>query len=223
ARRTPDQPAGARPTGRAVRQYPEFPREEPGQKARFWALVIAWPFQAGWVLFNRFPKWIRITAYAWLFVAVLVKGCSGRDEERPQRAAHEQANKSKQLADNYEGSADSADATEAAKIGTQIAQQYMRAAAPASVPAVPGAAATTPGPTVTGAPGSTADASDSTAAASLVVIPFSSPKSDPAARKLAGSTFGQLYGRLAISHHGRVSLANKPSRVPDINAAADLG
>jgi len=222
-RRTSDQPAGARPRASAVRQYPEFPREEPGQKVRFWALVIAWPFQAGWVFFNRFPKWIRITAYAWLFVALLVKGCSGRDDERPQRAAHEQANKIKQLADNDEGSADSADATQAAKLGTQIAQQFMRAAAPSSVPAVPGSAAATPAPTATGAPGSTAGAIDSTAAAPLVVIPFSSPKTDPEARKLAASTFGQLYGKLAISHHGRVSLANKPSRVLDATAAADLG
>src|SRR5581483_12251339 len=55
-RKAPDAFSGTRvaPAGR----YPEFPREEPGQKVRFWALAAAWPFQSAWVFFNRFPKWI---------------------------------------------------------------------------------------------------------------------------------------------------------------------
>ncbi|HET9390951.1 MAG TPA: toll/interleukin-1 receptor domain-containing protein [Steroidobacteraceae bacterium] len=230
-RRTPDQPAGARPMASAVRQYPEFPREEPGQKVRFWALVIAWPFQAGWVFFNRFPKWIRITAYAWLFVALLVKGCSGRDAERP-RVAHVSGNKINQLADKYDGNSDAAEAEQAAKLGTEIAKQYMRAAAPGPTAGTPAPRQTSPTDTrmtatvprvAASGPHMTATVPRVAASAPLLVIPFSVPRTDPEARELAGSTFGQLFGKLSLSHHGGVSLAKEPPPVVDAAAAADLG
>lgn len=219
-RRAPDQPVGAHPPAAPARHlYPEFPREEPGQKVRFWALVLAWPFQAAWVIFNRFPKWIRITAYVWLFVAVIARGCSGRGDESPGQIAHEQAKKAKQLTDNDEGSLGAADA---ARLGTQIAQQYMRAAAPGPAAGAPGTPAAVPDPAA-GPPGTSGAASDAAAGTPLLVIPFSAPKTDPEARKLAGSTFGELYGRLSISHPGRVSLADQPLPVLDSSAAANLG
>lgn len=52
-------------------EYPEFPREEPGQRVRFWLHVIGWLFQAAWTFFNRLPKWVRVGLYVWLFVALL--------------------------------------------------------------------------------------------------------------------------------------------------------
>ena len=49
------------------------------------------------------------------------------------------------------------------------------------------------------------------AQAQVLAIPFGAPAGDEAARKLADSTFAQVYGRIAISHHGHVGLANEPS------------
>ena len=54
-RQAPDQPA--KTPGPSTRPaYPEFPREEPGQRMRFWAHVIGWSLQSAWVFFESLPK-----------------------------------------------------------------------------------------------------------------------------------------------------------------------
>jgi TolB-like protein len=183
--------ARAERASRPTHRYPDFPREEPGQKVRFWALTIAWPFQSAWVFFNSFPKWVRIGLYLWLIVALLSKGCTGwGTDEHARRITPEQTRKLKQISDDYPGSLNEADV---AKLGVQIAQQFAGTAAKEGE------------------------------AAALMVVPFSTGQSDSAARKLAGTTFAQVYGRLAISHHGRVTLATQPQSAADASSALDLG
>ncbi len=70
----PDQPAYTRPSARA-REYPPFPREEPGQRARFWLQVSGWAFQSTWIFFNRFPRWVRILVYIWVAIVLMSRGC----------------------------------------------------------------------------------------------------------------------------------------------------
>jgi TolB-like protein len=53
------------------REFPTFPREEPGQRARFWAQVILWTLQSIWVGFQRLPKWVRVLVYCWIAVLLL--------------------------------------------------------------------------------------------------------------------------------------------------------
>ena len=57
----------------------------------------------------------------------------------------------------------------------------------------------------------------------LLAIPFSAPSGDPVAQRLADSAFAQVYGRIALSHHGRVSLTNESLSSPDASAAAEQG
>ena len=57
----------------------------------------------------------------------------------------------------------------------------------------------------------------------LLAIPFSAPSGDPVAQRLADSAFAQVYGRIALSHHGRVSLTNEPLSSPDASAVAEQG
>src|SRR3984893_14359795 len=57
----------------------------------------------------------------------------------------------------------------------------------------------------------------------LLAIPFSAPSGDPVAQKLADSAFAQVYGRLALSHHGRVGLTDEPLSSPDAAAVAEQG
>jgi hypothetical protein len=69
----------ARAAGRVPSPVPpprEFPREEPGQKLKFWLEVLGWVSWSGWALFQRWPRWIRITLYIWLAIALLNRGCS---------------------------------------------------------------------------------------------------------------------------------------------------
>jgi len=61
------------------------------------------------------------------------------------------------------------------------------------------------------------------AGAGLLAIPFSAPADNPAAQKVADSTFAQIYGRVSISHHGRVGLLDKAMPGSDTAAALELG
>lgn len=53
--------ASARPSSlrAAAPAYPPFPREELGQRVRFWAPVIGWVGQSIWITFQRLPRWAR--------------------------------------------------------------------------------------------------------------------------------------------------------------------
>jgi TolB-like protein len=189
AKKSPDHPAAARLPPR-VREYPQFPREEPGQKVRFWVQVVGWMFQSAWIFFQRFPRWIRIVVYVWLSIILLSRGCMP-SHERSGSISSVDAKKLKEISQNYQGSSNKADI---AKLGAQIAQNFTDAAVDK--------------------PGETHP---------LLAIPFSAPSADPVARKLADSTFAQIYGRIALSHHGLVDLTDEPLSSPDSRAAVEQG
>jgi TolB-like protein len=187
-KKAPDQ-ASRVPPASPPRVYPEFPREEPGQKARFWLRVVGWAFQSAWLFFKGFPRWVRILVYVWVAIALLSKGCSSSDD-RPERISPTNARKLKEISEHYQGSSNKADI---AKLGAQIAREFAD------------------------------EAGNHAAQAALLAIPFSVASEDPAAKKLADSTFAQIYGRVAISHHGHVGLDNAPLPSPDPEAAVDRG
>jgi len=189
----------------AGRTYPDFPREEPGQRMRFWAHVVGWLLQAAWISFMRLPRWIRWIVWAWLAIVLLSRGCSvSRDWDRDEPApatpkapsgdtiSPADARKLKDIAESYRGSSNTSDV---AKLGIQIAQTF------ASEVGKEVAAARAP----------------------VLAIPFGAPAGDPAAAKLADSTFAQVYGRIAISQHGHVGLVNEPLASPDAAAAVAQG
>jgi TolB-like protein len=57
----------------------------------------------------------------------------------------------------------------------------------------------------------------------VLAIPFGAPAADATARKLADSTFAQVYGRIAISHRGHVALTNEPLASLEAAAAVAQG
>jgi TolB-like protein len=136
ARRAPDQPVVTRAAAVAG-QYPEFPREEAGQKIRFWFQVIGWALQSAWVSFKHLPRWLRIVVYVWLGIALLSRGCSSSDEEHHRRAASRDAASLNQVADNERLSA-----TDGTDLGAQIAREVAgkvsgKLAAPVTLLAIP--------------------------------------------------------------------------------------
>jgi TolB-like protein len=129
-------PAGKPTAGSPPRAYPEFPREEPGQRVRFWAHVLGWASQSAWVFFKGFPRWVRITIYVWIAVVLMSKGCmpSGRDSDELSPA---DARKVAAIADKHRGSK-----SDVAKLGAQIAREFAdqassKAGARSAVLAVP--------------------------------------------------------------------------------------
>ena len=174
---------------RVRREFPPFPREEPDQRIRFWFQVAGWSLQSAWVAFQRLPRWVRLFAYAWLFVVVLSRGCAPLDRHDRQISAA-QARKLQQIASGYRGSWTKADT---AKLIAQIAREVPSSAAGGSRPTA------------------------------LLAIPFTAPADDTPARQLAASVFAQVYGRLAMTHHGQVALADQPLPAPDPELARAQG
>jgi len=173
-------------------EVPPFPREEPGQRVRFWFQVMGWGLQSAWVAFQRLPRWLRIIVYLWIGVLLLSR-CSSSSHDHPRDAApprisSTQERKLKELGASHPGNWTAADT---ANLITQIAKEI---------------------------PAEAAD--ESSASAPVLAIPFATPAGDAAAQKLAGSVFTQLYGRLAIARHGHVALADQP--LPTLDAAAAL-
>jgi TolB-like protein len=189
ARKPPDRPAAARlPAG--AREYRQFPREEPGQKVRFWVQAVGWGFQSSWTFFQRFPRWVRIVVYIWVSIALLSRGCMPSHEHSGSISPAD-AKKLNEISQNYQGSLNKADI---AKLGAQIAREF------------------------------TAGAGDKPGEAQpLLAIPFSAPSGDAVAQKLADSAFAQVYGRIALSHHGRVGLTDEPLSSPDASAVVERG
>jgi TolB-like protein len=100
--------------------YPPFPREEPGQRVRFWAHVLGWLGHSAWVSLQRLPRWIRIIVYAWIATVALSRGCTHGSHDRSEISQPE-AKKLKAITDAYRGSSNPADI---ARLGAQIAREF---------------------------------------------------------------------------------------------------
>ena len=182
--RAPDQRNTRASTAAApAASFPEFPREEPGQRIRFWFQVIGWVLQSAWALFTRLPKWVRVFVYVWVFIIVvarlgqLIDGGSSHRSRHSADLSAENTQKLKVIADQYQGASTPADI---ARLGKQIAHEFAK------------------------------EDDENNDEAPLLAIPFSASSTDPVAEKLANATFAQIYGRLSISHQGKVALGKEP-------------
>ena len=196
ARRGGEPAAAERKQQRRDVEMPAFPREEPGQRVRFWFQVVGWALHSAWIAFSRLPKWVRIVVYCWAILLLVSRGCSGspdreRYREPPPRISSTQAQKLREIGASHPGNWTAADTTQ---LLTQIAKE------------IPAAAR-----------------GESSAFAPVLAIPFAAPADDAAAQKVAGSVFTQVYGRIAIARRGRVALADQPLQTLDASAAMVQG
>jgi TolB-like protein len=201
--KAPARPAGSRapapaPAPAPIERSPEFPKEEPGQRTRFWFAVVGWLFKSAWVLFKRWPRWVRLTVYIWLAIVLMSRGCSTprhHDSREapptPRETSPESVAKLKGIADQYKGSSNAADI---AKLGEQIAREYSGGAADSAGGHSP-----------------------------MLAIPFTAPADDAASGKFADSTFAMAYGMAAASHRGLVGMAKEPLPSQDLAAALERG
>ena len=232
ARKGPGRPAGSRASAPAsvpgpgpalalapVERAPEFPKEEPGQRTRFWFAVVGWLFKSAWALFKRWPRWVRLTVYVWLAIVLMSRGCSTSPRHHdapetppapretttsreippvpreipslPREISPDYVAKLKGIADQYKGSLNAADI---AKLSEQIAREYS---------------------------GGAADSAGGHS--SMLAIPFTAPAGDAVSEKLADSTFAMVYGMAAASHRGLVGMAKEPLPSQDLAAALERG
>jgi hypothetical protein len=175
-------------------QYPPFPREEPGQRTRFWLQVLGWTLRWAWISFKRVPKTVRVLIYIWVAIALIAQwnshGSHGSHEEHSKGISAADAQKLKAISEAYQGGTSKPDL---ARLAQQIARQFSD------------------------------DSDQATADSPVLAIPFSAPAGDAAAAKLADATFAQVYGRVAIAHHGHVGLAGEAPASLDAAGAAEQG
>jgi TolB-like protein len=121
---TRERPAPRRPAASTVQagKFPDFPREESGQRTRFWFAVIGWSLRCAWLYFRRLPRWLRVAAYVWIGVVFLSKGCTPSHHQSAGLSAAD-ARKLKTISEQYK---DSSNAADAAKLGAQIAREFAK-------------------------------------------------------------------------------------------------
>jgi TolB-like protein len=107
------------PSSARTRAIPPFPREEPGQRVRFWAHVLGWVFHAAWLYVQRLPRWIRWVLYVW-GAFLLISHCSPSDHGSVEPSAAK-LKRLKAITDQYQGTTDPGGLE---KMGAQIAREF---------------------------------------------------------------------------------------------------
>lgn len=179
--------------------YREFPKlADAADKPHYYAKVGGWALHSLWASFKRLPKFIRVLIYIWVFIAALSWigkiGTSGGNRSG-ERLSREEMQKLREISDAYQGGqTGSRGKIDVDKLVAAVTKNLPRA----------------------GAGGATG------AHSALLAIPFSAPAADAAAKKVADTTFAQVYGRVSLSHPGQVALTTDPLPSGDVAAAAQL-
>jgi hypothetical protein len=177
----------------APREMPAFPMEEPGQRLKFCFSVAGWALRSAWIFFQRQPRWLRLVVYVWIAFFVLTRGCS-RSPPPPGATGTISPETAEKLKAIAGEYQGGSKKSDIAKLGVDIAREFSRDAGE-------NARETRP----------------------LLAIPFLAPADSPADAKLADSTFALLYGRISISHQGRVGLSKEPLPSLDVGGALERG
>jgi TolB-like protein len=128
--------------GKVRKEFPELPREEPGQRVRFWFQIVGWALRSAWAAFTRLPRWVRIGVYCWVAIVLLARGCTPSHHDRAPAISSSQSEKLNAIGATHPGSWTPADTTQLLQ---QIAKEIPAAAEDdastfASVLAIPFAA-----------------------------------------------------------------------------------
>jgi TolB-like protein len=117
AKKLPNRPTSVdRPAPQRV-----FPKEEEGQRVRFWFEVTGWALSSAWAAFKRWPRWVRILIIVWLCIVLLDRGCSTSDHPGSTDISSSDEKKLKTITQQYQGGLDKADL---AKLAAQIAHEF---------------------------------------------------------------------------------------------------
>ena len=122
AKKVPTRPIGAEPSllQSPLPQQREFPKEEEGQRVRFWFEVAGWAFGSAWAVFKRWPLWVRIVIITWVGILLLDRGSS--DTDHPARVlSSSDEKKLKTITQQYRNGSDKADL---AKLAGLIAREF---------------------------------------------------------------------------------------------------
>jgi hypothetical protein len=110
-------PAPVRPSSRRPGQAksaalaplaPEFPREEPGRRMKYWVDVVSWISRSAWALFMRLPRWVRLVVYIWITVGALSL-CHSSKHDDSADIPPAKVEKLKAIAEKFQGNSNKND------------------------------------------------------------------------------------------------------------------
>lgn len=212
--RPPAQSAKAAPTFAAPpedqhRHVPPMPPFPPapekggvGPWLKFAAETAWWGVTAGWLLFTRLPRWLRILLTIW-FVFLLLSTCDRGSNPRPRgKEPPAPAASSKAEADAIAAAIEQVAGAVAVgakerdwdKFGEELARRFGKAA-------------------------SKADATDKR----LVLVPFAPAGQDPAVTQFVQRVFAASYGKLVLARPGEASIATASLATASDEAFAGAG
>lgn len=191
ARRSARAAGGRRGAASWHEAFPAFPHEEPGQKTRFWFQVAGWALKSVWIGFRRLPRWLRTLIAVSLAIMLLNLGSTSSHHDTHETSSVQVA-KLSQLVRLARSLRNSPQGAYTVKDAKLLEQTANPAAAAAAA----------------------------TARASLLAIPFTAPPGDGSARKFAATVFEQVYGQLALAHHGHLALGSAAPPADPASAAA---
>jgi TolB-like protein len=111
----------------AAPPVPAFPRQEPGQRGRFYFEVLLWAARMGRARFKRLPRWMRIVASIWICIYALQQ-CHSTSHDSPDLTPA-QARKLKSISEEYHGDLTKSDLV---KLGKEVALQFSDDSTPAA-------------------------------------------------------------------------------------------
>ncbi|MDI1319563.1 MAG: toll/interleukin-1 receptor domain-containing protein [bacterium] len=160
-----------------------------GHRVKFFAEVIWWALAAGWLLFKRAPRWLRIIITIWFVIWGFSVAQCNRSQPTPAGPPKVSAS-------------DKAEARKALRATAEKFAQF----------------GNKPGEKPGDKPGALAEIARSIAAElkdadnsdkKIVVVPFNLGVTNEADAKFLGDVFTPLYGRLAVAHPGETGLSTK--------------
>ena len=162
-----------------------------GHRVKFFAEVLWWVLTAGWLLFKRAPRWLRIIITIWFVIwgfsaSECSRNKSAPDEPKPAKiSATDKAEARRAMeaaAEKLKALGQSGDKPGAlAELGSQFANKLA-------------------------AELKDADATDK----QIVAVPFALGVTDAADAKFLGDVFTPLYGRLAVARPDETGIISKP-------------
>jgi hypothetical protein len=99
---------------------PAFPREEPGQKIRFWFEVGGWMVRSAAAYFRRLPRWVRVAAYVWIGFG-LISRCDTTADKDSDEVTPAKVEKLQSISKEYQGTLKKNDIV---RLGKEIAREF---------------------------------------------------------------------------------------------------
>jgi len=182
---------------------PPFPHRPPDRRdrLRYLAEVVWWVLSTAWLIFQRFPRWVRFLIVLWLLFGVLFKSCSRTYTTSPEGGIKSPVVELGKKSD-----------AESARLKEAVGKLDKLAGEPGS--AGLGAGLAKAGVEIARAVSREVE-DDAAWAGQLGLVPFNAAPGDAAGGKLADEVFSRVFSQLSQSNPSQVKVVPADAAAQD--------